>query len=54
MKRSLPNKFWKRYISADYLERRSLALQLTGIDNSNISLMQSYFDDLIDVMEKKI
>jgi len=49
----LANKFWKEYLNVDELKRRELCLKLTGIDNLNASLMQSYFDDIIDFMEEK-
>lgn len=52
LKDNLANTFWKIYIKSDELERRKQLLQLTGINELNVSLMQSYFDDLIHYIKK--
>lgn len=40
--------FWKEYIESNEDKRREIILTLTGIDESNVSIFQSYIDDLIE------
>lgn len=47
----LRNKFWKEWFISSELEQRKLLLKLTGIDELNVSIMNSYFIDLSMFLE---
>lgn len=47
-------KFWKKWYYSTEFERLNLVKKLTGIDELNSTLINSYFEDLEEYIESEI